>query len=67
MGEIEKLRDDVNDFLKADNGSPYFKMAYEEVLFPVVFTGKKKYYDISYTSKPNFNNQLFIQEVEIVK
>ncbi|GES96434.1 DNA polymerase [Rhizophagus clarus] len=29
MGEIEKLRDDVNDFLKADNKSLYLKMAYE--------------------------------------
>src|SRR6266480_96766 len=42
-------------------------MAYEEVLFPVVFTGKKKYYGIPHTSKPNFNNKLFIRGVEIVK
>ncbi|CAG8661960.1 15910_t:CDS:1, partial [Funneliformis mosseae] len=42
-------------------------MAYEKVLFPVVFTGKKKYYGISHTNKPNFNNKLFIQGVEIVK
>ncbi|CAB4495837.1 unnamed protein product [Rhizophagus irregularis] len=67
MGEIEKLRDDVNDFLKADNGSPYLKMAYEEVLFPVVFTGKKKYYGIPHESKPNFNKKPFIRGVEIVK
>ncbi|RGB43731.1 DNA polymerase family B-domain-containing protein [Rhizophagus diaphanus] len=42
-------------------------MAYEEVLFPVVFTGKKKYYGIPHESKPNFNKKPFIQEVEIVK
>ncbi|CAI2187126.1 17485_t:CDS:2, partial [Funneliformis geosporum] len=41
---MKKLRDEVNVFLKEDNGSSYLKMAYEEVLFPVVFTGKKKYY-----------------------
>ena len=46
MEVIEKLRDEVNDFLRNDNGSSYLKMAYEEVLFPVVFTGKKKYYGI---------------------
>ncbi|CAI2193197.1 17179_t:CDS:2, partial [Funneliformis geosporum] len=46
MGEIEKLRDEINDFLRKDNGSPYLKMAYEKVLFLVVFTGKKKYYGI---------------------
>ena len=42
-------------------------MAYEEVLFLVVFTGKKKYYGIPHESKPNFNKELFIQGVKIVK
>src|SRR3954454_19107166 len=65
MGIIERLRDKVNDFLRNDNGSSYLKIAYEEVLFPVVFTGKKKYYGIPHTNKPNFNNKLFIQGVEI--
>ncbi|RGB32334.1 hypothetical protein C1646_762986 [Rhizophagus diaphanus] len=67
MEVMEKLCDEVNDFLREDNGSPYLEMAYEEVLFPVVFTGKKKYYGILHTSKPNFNNKLFIRGVEIVK
>ncbi|RGB31646.1 hypothetical protein C1646_763850 [Rhizophagus diaphanus] len=67
MEAMSKLQDEVNDFLREDNGSLYLKMAYEEVLFPVVFTGKKKYYGIPHISKPNFNNKLFIQEVEIVK
>ncbi|CAI2199825.1 5306_t:CDS:1, partial [Funneliformis geosporum] len=38
-----------------------------EVLFPVVFTGKKKYYGIPHRREPNFNNKLFIRGVEIVK
>ncbi|RGB34233.1 hypothetical protein C1646_760771 [Rhizophagus diaphanus] len=67
MEVMEKLRDKVNDFLRKDNGSSYPKMAYEEVLFPVVFTGKKKYYGIPHESKSNFNKELFIQGVEIVK
>src|SRR3954451_8377835 len=33
MKVIERLRDEVNDFLRNDNGSSYLKMAYEEVLF----------------------------------
>ena len=66
MVEMEKLRDEVNVFLKEDNGSPYLKIAYEEVLFPVVFTGKKKYYGIPHESKLNFNKELFIREVEVV-
>ncbi|CAI2196495.1 17785_t:CDS:2, partial [Funneliformis geosporum] len=44
MVEMEKLHDEVNVFLKEDNGSSYLKMAYKEVLFLVVFTGKKKYH-----------------------
>ena len=67
MEEIEKLCDKVNGFLRKDNRFPYLKMAYEEVLFLVVFTGKKKYYGISYESKPNFNKKLFIRGVEVVK
>ncbi|CAI2197662.1 10540_t:CDS:1, partial [Funneliformis geosporum] len=67
MEVIERLRNEVNDFLRNDNGSSYLKMAYEEVLFPVVFTGKKKYYGISHRREPNFNNKLFIRRVEIVK
>ncbi len=67
MKEIKKLRNEVNGFLRKDNMSSYLKMTYEEVLFLVIFTEKKKYYDISHISKPNFNNKLFIWEVETVK
>jgi DNA polymerase elongation subunit (family B) len=67
MEVMEKLRDEVNDFLREDNDSPYLKMAYEEVLFPVVFTGKKKYYGIPHISKPNFNNEPFIRGIETIK
>ncbi|RIA91187.1 hypothetical protein C1645_737265 [Glomus cerebriforme] len=48
MEMIEKLCDEVNDFLRKDNRLSYFKMAYKEVLFPVVFTEKKKHYGISH-------------------
>src|SRR6266540_496806 len=67
MEVIGKLCDDVNDFLRKDNSSLYLKMAYEEVLFPVTFTGKKKYYSIPHIKGLNFNNKLFIQRVETVK
>ncbi|CAG8629296.1 1339_t:CDS:2 [Cetraspora pellucida] len=38
MKVMEKLRNDVNTYLRIKNRSTYLKMAYEEVLFPVVFT-----------------------------
>ncbi|CAI2191846.1 5728_t:CDS:2, partial [Funneliformis geosporum] len=50
-----------------NNGLSYLEMAYEEVLFSVVFTGKKKYYGIPHESKLNFNKKPFIRGVEIVK
>ncbi|RHZ78554.1 hypothetical protein Glove_161g36 [Diversispora epigaea] len=67
MGE---LRDKVNEFLKKDNRSTYLKMTYEEVLFLVVFIGKKKYYGIKHIKEPNFNpdpDKLFIRGINIVK
>ena len=38
---MEKLRNEVNTFLRLKTRLDYLKMAYEEVLFPIVFTGKK--------------------------
>jgi len=64
---ISEFQDEINDFCRENNRSIYLKMAYEEVLFSVVFIEKKKYYGILHTSRPNLNNKLFIQEVEIVK
>ncbi|CAI2197607.1 6624_t:CDS:2, partial [Funneliformis geosporum] len=46
----------------------YLKMAYEEVLFPVVFTGKKKYFGISHEDTPNFKpEEFFIRGIDTVK
>ncbi|CAG8722015.1 14441_t:CDS:2, partial [Cetraspora pellucida] len=68
MGVMKNLRNDVNTELEKDNGTPYLNMAYEEVLFPVVFTGKKKYYGLEHKDKPNFNlGKLFIRGVDVVK
>ncbi|RIA85296.1 hypothetical protein C1645_741676 [Glomus cerebriforme] len=41
---MKKLYNELNTFLRLKIRSDYLKMAYEEVLFPVVFTGKKKYF-----------------------
>ena len=68
MEVMANLRNEVNTELEKDNGTPYLSMAYEKVLFPVVFTGKKKYYGLEHKNKPNFNpDKLFIREVDIVK
>ena len=68
MGIIEKLRNEVNNFLRLKTRSDYLKMAYEEVLFPVVFTGKKKYFGIPHKDTPNFKpEEFFIRGIDTVK
>ena len=68
MRVMNNLKTEVNNYLYKDNGSPYLKMAYEEVLYPVVFTGKKKYYGIAHENEINFHpNHLFIRGIDIIK
>lgn len=68
MAELDVLRDEVNAHLQTDNGSRYLKMAYEEVLYPVTFTGKKKYFGIAHVNVPNFRpKKLFIRGIDVVK
>ena len=68
MIAFNQIRDDVNAYLHADNGSKYLKMAYEEVLYPVVFTGKKKYFGIPHQNDINFRpKNLFIRGIDVVK
>ena len=68
MRVMNSLKNDVNEHLYNDNGSRYLKMAYEEVLYPVVFTGKKKYYGIAHENEVNFRpKKLFIRGIDIIK
>ncbi len=68
MAALDALRDQVNDHLRADNGTPHLSMAYEEVLYPVVFTGKKKYFGVAHVNVPNFHpKKLFIRGIDVVK
>jgi DNA polymerase elongation subunit (family B) len=67
MKEMNIFRDKVNAALKEYSKTSYLSMAYEEVLFPVVFTGKKKYYGIPHVETPNFKQKIFIRGIEIMK
>jgi DNA polymerase elongation subunit (family B) len=58
----------VNNFLRQDNGTGYLKMAYEEVLYPVVFLARKKYYGIAHEGVVNFSPEdIFIKGLEVKK
>lgn len=71
MEQMSILRDEVNAHLTLDNGGKVLKMAYEEVLYPVLFTGKKKYAGIAHVYGPNFDipgpEKMFIRGIDIVK
>ena len=68
MNVMNELREDVNEYLFQENGTRYLKMAYEEVLFPVFFAGKKKYFGVEHVNKPNFHpEKLFVRGVDVVK
>src|SRR5581483_4620987 len=68
MDVMKKLRDQINAYLRIKSGTFYLKMAYKEVLFPVCFTGKKKYFRIKYEDIVNFKlKKLFMKGIDIVK
>lgn len=65
---IQPLNEKVNVVLYNDNGTQFLKMAYEEVLFPVAYLAKKKYYGIPHISKPNYQpKNLFIRGIDVKK
>lgn len=66
--KIKEINKYVNDLLKADNGTSFLRMAYEEALFPVAYLAKKKYYGIEHETVPNFKfKHLFVRGLEIKK
>ena len=70
MKEIDKLKVDVNKRLKEDNKTDYLKMEYEEVLYPVLFAGKKKYCGIPHMSEIIFDTsreRLFIKGMDLIR
>lgn len=65
---IEDIKVKVNDYLYQDNGTKYLKMSYEEVLYPLAFLSKKKYFGIPHETIPNFKpKDLFIRGLEVKK
>lgn len=66
--KIDEINNQVNTMLRLDNGTKFLKTAYEEVLYPVAFLAKKKYYGIPHEGLVNFHPQkLFIRGLELKK
>lgn len=65
---IEDIKVKVNEYLYQNNGTKYLKMSYEEVLYPLAFLSKKKYFGIPHETLPNFKpKDLFIRGLEVKK
>lgn len=65
---IDDINNKVNKYLYENNGTKYLKMSYEEVLYPLAFLSKKKYYGIPHETIPNFKpKDLFIRGLEVKK
>jgi DNA polymerase elongation subunit (family B) len=68
IAQKDILCNQINDYLQQDNGTNYLKVAYEEVLFPAVYLGKKKYCGLKHINEPNFQQKkLFIRGIDIIK
>jgi DNA polymerase elongation subunit (family B) len=68
MKVMTELNEEVTDFLIADNGTLRLKMAYEEVGFPTVLSGKKKYFMTPHIETINFYpKNIFIRGIDIIK
>jgi len=62
------IKEEVSDFLLAHNGTLYLNVAYEEVGFPTVFAGKKKYFLKAHIGTVNFDGEeVFIRGIDIIK
>ncbi|CAG8516724.1 13516_t:CDS:2 [Cetraspora pellucida] len=68
MNVMKKLHDEINAYLSIKNGTSYLKIAYKEVLFPVCFTGKKKYFGVLHEEVVNFKpDNLFKKGIDSIK
>ncbi len=68
MKVMTELKEQVSDFLLNDNGTCFLNMAYEEVGFPTVLCGKKKYFMTPHIETINFYpKDIFIRGIDIIK
>lgn len=65
--DMEILREKVSRKLRADNGTQFLSMAYEEVGMPTVFLGKKKYILRPHVKGVTFTARPMVRGLETVK
>ena len=67
---ILDLQDYINEFFREETKTPYLCIVIEEVLWPIILLGKKKYAGIEHVDKEIFRvepNKIFKRGVEMIK
>ncbi len=68
FAEIAFIKDGVNAKFFEDNLTKFLSMAFEEFLYPVAFTAKKKYFGVKHLKEANFHEiEMFIKGLEVKK
>lgn len=68
MKVMMELKEQVSDFLLADNGTCFLNMAFEEAGMPTLLCGKKKYAMMAHQETINFyNEELFLRGIDFIK
>ena len=66
--EVKPLIAHINSVFKKHSNTDFLTMAYEEFMFPLAFTAKKKYFGIEHKHLINFTpKELFIRGLEVKK
>jgi DNA polymerase elongation subunit (family B) len=70
MKEMNRLQEDMSDWLLGDNHTRFLNMAYEEVGYPTMLCGKKKYFLTKHVEHINFYpkaKDLMVKGIDSVK
>jgi DNA polymerase elongation subunit (family B) len=68
FSEVKPLIAHINSVFKKSSNTDFLTMAYEEFMFPLAFTAKKKYFGIEHKHLINFTpKELFIRGLEVKK
>ncbi len=57
----------INQHFVEENGTHFLEMDYEEVLYPTAFFAKKKYAGLPHIEHVNFNCDMFIRGLDLMK
>lgn len=69
MNVANRLKEYISDVLILDNGTNFLNMTFDDIAYPILLCGKKKYFMISHIvgTVPNFNKKVEVKGIETKK